>query len=290
MQSISKVILKGERYNNKVNIGNGIDIEIDPDFQPEEYANNEFEVVSAPKGVELSKGDKVVTMWWVAIDNPAEPSYSDYSFKGMYHATPNDIIAIRKGDELQGWGYHIFIEQVKNTLSSTSKELVLNFTTYTEPNIATVSITNPNFPQIHKGDKVIVNRYTPWALRIGQKEYFTAKMDGVVAIYKNNEILPLDDFIIIEPINEDIDLKQMGGLWLSRYDYQRFIGKDGKEFGRPVLRKDNRGRVKAIGKNVTQCKVGEVVVYHQRKDNMLLVDKAKYFYCFENELFVGIEE
>jgi len=290
MQAISRVILKGERYNNKVKIGKEIEIEIDPDFQPEEYANLEFEVVSAPRGAELEKGETVFTMWWVAMHNPADDSYLSNRFSGHYHAEYNDIVGVKRNGEIQGYGEYIFVEPIKRTATSQSKDLVLDFKTYLEPNLSTVRFANPDTPYKEKGVTIINNKYTPWRLRFNGIETYAAKRDGIVGVYDKGNFLPSENIIILQPLDQDIELKMINGLLLSRIDLKRFVTKDGKEFTRAVPRSDDRGVVIAKGSNIRQCEEGEIVVYHRRPDNLLLIDGKKYYYCFEEDLFVGIIE
>lgn len=276
-----KAIVRGNRFDNFHKVGNTV-LEIDPDFQKEVYANHELEVVACDPEYGINKGETAIVHWWVTEHNQVDGE------KDTYFVERDNIFGFVRDGVVYGMDGTSFVEPVKKMMTS-SVGLELDFTEKKHPNLSKV-IYAPIGGELAVGDTVVHNQYGTWGIRYKQKDICILKYRNVYGKLVDGKFQPSPHALIVEPLDEDIDLKIVNGIFVSRHETVVVPLANGKQGVRTIGRNNSLARVVYTGSNIFEVKKGDIIICAKRKANEVDFGEGKMYHLELMDLFLRINQ
>lgn len=194
MNALHYIIVETDRaYNNEVNLG-GVDITVNTGFEKVEYINRRAEVISAPKGTILRKGDDVIVhhnIFRMRNGIKGVEVQSNYHIEDNTYFVPPTEVFLYKSGEMDDWEavdpfcFIRPIEKEKNRVTdsgiiigeekSDNKKYVKH--------MGTVVYTNRQLKEegINQGDTIVFSRFSEYEFEINGEILYKMSTGDIMA-------------------------------------------------------------------------------------------------------------
>lgn len=117
-------------------------------------------------------------------------------------------------------------------------------TLYFNPKDPSKSLINKTRIEIQEGDIAIINHLEAlncWIFKFNEEEYYLVKYDSIIVIKRDDEIIPVNGYVLLEEATETIKFLEFEKVVVNkRYGFVRYIGTPNEDYARNYDTKGNK--------------------------------------------------